>query len=118
MEAVRQDFFSSVFLSNVKSILNVSPQAQLRAVVAQRHHPASVNRARSVHALKRHALEIFGSDLPLEEVSSELTQLMRATPNVERGATPGRAPTVLPAPFALALALRNKMHVLNALYLN
>ena len=79
LEAVRQDFFSSVFLSNVESILSAPAQALLSVGDARRRH-----RAQSFHALKAHALDLFGSDLPIEEVLRKLTRLMRATPTARR----------------------------------
>ena len=41
LEAVRQDFFGSVFLSNVESLLSAPAQAHLSARDAQRQHPAA-----------------------------------------------------------------------------
>jgi hypothetical protein len=89
LEAVRQDFFSSVFLSNVESILSAPAQQELTAGDAQRQHPARVNRAQSFHALKSQALELFYSEAPAEELLAKLTRLMRAAPVAQR---PQRAP--------------------------
>jgi hypothetical protein len=50
LEAVRQDFFSCVFLSNVESVFACAGPA---GTDAQRRHPARVNRAQSFQALKK-----------------------------------------------------------------
>jgi hypothetical protein len=89
LEAVRQDFFSCVFLSNVESVLSASAQQELTAGDAQRRHPARLNRAQSFHALKSQALELFYSQAPAEELLAKLTRLMQATPVAHR---PQRSP--------------------------
>lgn len=84
LEAVRQDFFNSVFLTNVESLLSCPAQAQLSAGDGQRRQALQVNRAQSFAALKSHALAHFGSDLPTPELLARLTQLMRAAPVANR----------------------------------
>lgn len=78
LEAVRQDFFACVFLSNVESILSAPAPQELTAGDAPRQHPARVNRAQSFHALKSQALELFCSEAPADEILAKLTRLMRA----------------------------------------
>lgn len=90
LEAVRQDFFSSVFLSNVESVVSAPAQAALTAGDAHRQHPARVNRAQSFQALKSQALDLFYSDAPAEEVLTKLTRLMQAGPVAQR---PQRLPS-------------------------
>jgi hypothetical protein len=96
LEAVRQDFFSSVFLSNVESVLSAPAQQELTAGDAQRQYPARVNRAQSFHALKSQALELFYSEAPAEEILAKLTRLMRAAPVAQRPQRPParRAPSL------------------------
>jgi hypothetical protein len=84
LEAVRQDFFACVFLSNVESVLSGPAQQELTAGDAQRQHPARVNRAQSFHALKSQALELFCSDAPAEDILAELTRLMQLAPVAQR----------------------------------
>jgi hypothetical protein len=96
LEAVRQDFFSSVFLSNVESVLSAPAQEELTAGDAHRQHPARVNRAQSFQALKRQALELFYREGPAEEILAELTQLMQLAPVAQRPqrVCPRRAPSL------------------------
>jgi hypothetical protein len=96
LEAVRQDFYSSVLLSNVESVLSAPAQQALSAGDAHRQHSARVNRAQSFQALKSHALELFYGEAPAEEVLAQLTRLMQAAPvahRPERPPPPRRAPS-------------------------
>ena len=84
LEAVRQDFFSSVFLSNVESVLSAPAQQELSAGDVHRRYAAQVNRAQSFHALKSQALELFYREGPAEEILAELTRLMQLAPVAQR----------------------------------
>ena len=101
LEAVRQDFFSSVLLTNVESVLSEPAQAHLSATDRQRKQALQVNRAQSFHAIKSHALELFFSSLPAEELLERLTRLMRASPVAKR---PGRKVPRKPTPARASLA--------------
>lgn len=101
LEAIRQDFFSSVLLTNIESVLGAPAQSQLSAQDRQRQQALAVNRARSFHALKSHALALFGSHLPTGELLARLTALMRIDPVAKR---PSRRVPRLPTPARAALA--------------
>jgi Transposase DDE domain len=96
LEAVRQDFFSSVFLSNVESVLSAPAQAELSTGDAQRRYAARVNRAQSFHALKSQALALFYREGPAEEILAELTRLMQLAPVAQRPerVVPRRTPSL------------------------
>ena len=74
-EAVRQDFFATIFLTGVESILTEDAEKQLN----QQHsgHPKKVNKAVSFNAIKNRAFELFMSDAPEEQTLEELTALFR-----------------------------------------
>jgi hypothetical protein len=88
LEAVRQDFFSSVFLSNVESVLSAPAQEELTAGDAHRQHAARVNHAQSFHALKSQMLDLFYREGRAEEILVELTRLMQAAPVAQRPQRP------------------------------
>ena len=97
VEAVRQDFFSCVFLSNVESVLSAPAQAELSAGDAQRQYAVRVNRAQSFHALKSQALALFYREGPAEAILADLTRLMQLAPvaqRPERPAPPRRPPSL------------------------
>lgn len=88
VEAVQQDFFSSVLLGNLESVLSAPAQAALSAGDAQRQQSARVNRARSFQALKGRALALFDREAPAEVILAELTCLMQAAPVAQRRQRP------------------------------
>jgi len=97
LEAVRQDFYAGLLVSNVAAVLSAPAQAALRAGDAGRRQPARVNRAQSFGAVKRQAWELFYSEAPAEEVLAQLTQLLLRTPVAQRR---GRAAPRRRAPSA------------------
>ena len=75
VEAVRQDFFATLLLCNLESVLTESAGQSLREQSAAEHHPKQVNHAVAFHALKDQLLELLYSELPIETVVEKL-QLM------------------------------------------
>src|SRR5207244_3261945 len=71
-EAVRQDFFATLFLCNVESVLTQSVGQALREQSAGDKHPKQVNRAVAYHALKDQLLDLLYSELPVEQVVEKL----------------------------------------------
>lgn len=71
-EAVRQDFYAAVLLSNLESVLS-GPAAQVLAEHrGECKFAQQVNRADAFHALKTRALQLLYSDQPAEEVVRQL----------------------------------------------
>jgi DDE family transposase len=80
VEAVEQDFFASVLLSNLESIIIGPAAAELAARTAERKQAVKINRAVSFHALKSRLIELLASQAPPEQVLEELTQCFQANP--------------------------------------
>jgi len=81
-EAVEQDFYSTLYLSGLESILTASAQAQLDA--KDTRHPQTVNRAVSFNAIKNQALDLLLSDVEAEPLLERLTALFLTNPGLER----------------------------------
>ena len=81
-EAVRQDFHVTVFLSGLESILTEGVDEVLAQKETQ--HVQQVNKAVSIHAIKYRAFDLFASNLPIEDVVTELTELFLTSPTVCR----------------------------------
>jgi hypothetical protein len=79
-EAVRQDVYATIFLSNLESVLTRPTQRQMANASPQRQHPCQVNRAVSFHALKLHMLELLLSQEPPQQVLQQLERLFAGTP--------------------------------------
>ena len=71
-EAVRQDFYAAVLLSNLESVLTGPASQMLVDHRAQCQYPQQVNRADSFHALKTQVLALLGSRTPAEQVVRRL----------------------------------------------
>jgi len=86
VEAIRQDLHSTIFLSNLESILIAPAQAQLRQASEERKNPAQVNHAVSFHALKSQIIALLLSDTPVREVLPKLERLFLDNPVSSRPA--------------------------------
>ena len=64
VEAVKQDFHATVYLSGLESLLIESAQAQLDAKNTK--HPQTVNRAVSFNAIKYQALDLLFGNEPID----------------------------------------------------
>ena len=82
-EAIRQDFYSTVYLSGLESILTESAQDILDQKETQ--YPQIVNRAVSFNAIKDQALELlFVNQLESDILLERLTDLFLTNPCLER----------------------------------
>jgi hypothetical protein len=79
-EAVRQDVYATIFLSNLESVLTRPTQRQMNGRSCERQHPIQVNRAVSFHALKCHMIELLLSPEPPGQVIQKLQGLFASTP--------------------------------------
>jgi hypothetical protein len=79
-EAVRQDVYATIFLSNLESVLTRPTQHQMTNSSPQRQHARQVNRAVSFHALKFHMIELLLSQEPPHQVIQKLERLFAGTP--------------------------------------
>lgn len=87
VEAVQQDFAATVLLSNVESVVIGPAVEQLSMQTVQREQPVKINRAVSMHALKVRLIDLLASQMPAEQILSELSEWFQANPVTVR---PGR----------------------------
>lgn len=83
-QALRQDVYSTVFVSNLESILVAPSNQQLQEHSAALKHPQQVNHAVSFHAIKSHIIALLASQQPLPEVVEQLRGLFLANPTTVR----------------------------------
>jgi hypothetical protein len=79
-EAVRQDLYATILLSNLESVLTRPAQRQLSALRPERQYAAQVNRAVSFHALKCHMIQLLLSQEPPRQVVQKLEGLFARAP--------------------------------------
>jgi hypothetical protein len=80
VEAVRQDFFATLLLCNMETVLTQTAGQALREQSAGHQAPKQVNRAVAYHALKDQLLDLLYSELPIETVVEKLQLMFVGTP--------------------------------------
>lgn len=83
VEAVRQDFFSTIFLTGLESILTDAAQAKLDEKQNNKHRQV-VNRTISFNTIKNKAFELLNSNMATTPLLEKLTALFMTSPNLER----------------------------------
>ena len=79
-EAVRQDFHSTLLLSNIETVL-IGPAAErLEQESRNLRYPKTVNHAVSYHAIKDRLVELLYSQAPAMKIVAELQKLFRGAP--------------------------------------
>ena len=80
VEAVRQDFFATLLLCNLESVLTESAGQVLREQSTGEQPPRQVNHAVAFHALKDQLLNLLYSELPIETVVEKLQIMFVGAP--------------------------------------
>lgn len=79
-EAVRQDFYATLLLCNLETVLVGSTNAELQKDSSQHKHRKQVNAAVAFHALKDQLIELLYSNTPIDRVIEKLQRLFRSCP--------------------------------------
>ena len=82
VEAVKQDFYATIYLSGLESLLTDQAQALLDAKDTQ--YPQKVNRAVSFNAIKTQAFSLLMSGLAADVIFQQLTAMFLKNPCLER----------------------------------
>lgn len=85
-EAIRQDLYATVFLSNVEAILIQPAEEQLAQKSSSLKNQPCVNHAVSFHALKSHMIDLLLSEEPIPQVIAKLQQLFLRNAGCKRPA--------------------------------
>jgi len=80
VESIKQDFWSSVLISNLESILTEDTNDIFQTKSIKNKLPQQVNRAVSFNAIKNSAFELFYSEDSTEIIMSKLQQLFMLNP--------------------------------------
>lgn len=84
VEAVRQDVHSTIFLSNVESLLIAPINQQLKEQSHGLKYQQQVNHAVSFHTIKHRMIELLLSQEPIAEVVQQMQELFLDKPTVIR----------------------------------
>lgn len=82
VEAVKQDFFVTIFLSGPETIMTEDIDAKLKRKVTK--HTQQVNKAVSFNAIKNRVFDIILGDQLPEQIMEELTHLFLTSPTLYR----------------------------------
>lgn len=83
-EAVRQDFYSTLLLSNIESVLIEPTASTLEEQTQGLNCTSRVNHAVSYHAIKHRLIDLLYSDTPAIEVVTTLQKWFRGAPVTQR----------------------------------
>ncbi len=83
-EAVKQDFYATILLSGMESLLTSEAQEQLDQKTLRNRYPQQVNKAVSFNTIKNHVFELFSTVDDLDILLAQLTQLFLTNPVVQR----------------------------------
>jgi hypothetical protein len=81
-ESVYQDFYATVYLTGLESMLTADTDKQLRAKDTK--HPQKVNRSVSFNAIKNEALDILFNDTDTDMILNKLERLFLTNPTCIR----------------------------------
>ena len=84
VEAVRQDFFATLLLCNLETVLTQAAGQALAEQSQHNQHGKQVNHGVSYHALKDQLLDLLYSELPVERVVEKLLLMFAGTPVLVR----------------------------------
>jgi hypothetical protein len=84
VESVRQDFYATIFITNLESVLTEEATVQLEKKTSKNLHPQQVNQAVSFKAIKNYVIALFYLENSSEEILKQLTQLFLTNPSSVR----------------------------------
>jgi hypothetical protein len=79
-EAVKQDFFATIYISGLESMLTEEADEILKQKSANNRYPQQVNKAVAFNAIKNRVFEIFAYKEDIDTTMEELTQLFLTNP--------------------------------------
>ena len=83
-ESVRQDFYATIFITNLEAVLTEEATTQLEKKTSKNRYPQQVNQAVSFNAIKNYVIALFYLENNSEEILRQLTQLFLTNPSSVR----------------------------------
>ena len=76
VEAIKQDFWSTIFISNLETIMTEGVEAEVNAAKpSEKRQEVAINKAVSFNAIKNLAFEILSAKIDKDEIMIKLTKL-------------------------------------------
>jgi hypothetical protein len=83
-EAIKQDFFATIFITGLESLLTDTAETRLQNRSTQTQHLYQVNHAVSFNAVKNHVLDLLATEPDLDTLFDKLTSLFLTDPSCTR----------------------------------
>jgi hypothetical protein len=83
-ESVKQDFWSTIFISNCETLMTEEADEELNESIVEVAYEKKVNKAVSFNVIKNMAFEIFLNATDMEAASRKMALLFKTTPVVVR----------------------------------
>lgn len=80
VESVKQDFYATIYISGLESILTADVQQELDQKALENKYSQAVNKAVSFNAIKNHVIELFLKEEDTQTILDKLTQLFKTNP--------------------------------------
>ena len=80
VESIYQDFWSTIFISNLETIMTEDIEESLNTHKPKKNKPLKINKAVSFNVIKKMAFEIFLSESDKEQMFDKLTKLFVMNP--------------------------------------
>jgi RNA recognition motif-containing protein len=75
VETIKQDFWSTIFISNLESIMTEDIEETLNAGLANYKYEKSINKSVSFNAIKNLAFDVFSTESDIDCIMDRLSQL-------------------------------------------
>lgn len=110
LESIYQDFWSTIFITNVETIFTYEAEKELKMSLKKGQLPQKINKSVSFNAIKNMAFDLFFNEKDKEKTNEKLTQLFMTGTIVQRkDRSPPRKKTS--ARTSLNFQKRNRKHV-------
>ncbi len=83
-ESIRPDFYATIFITNLESVLTEEATTRLEKKTSKNLHPQPVNQVVSFNAIKNYVIALFYLENNSEEILRQLTQLFLTNPSSVR----------------------------------
>lgn len=90
VESVKQDFWSTIFITNVETIFTEETEKEVNNNLKDGLLPKKINKAVSFNAIKNMAFDIFFNEKNTPDTKAKLTQLFKQNMIVQRSRTAPR----------------------------
>lgn len=84
LESIKQDFWSTIFISNIETVMTENVEATLNINNIEQNFTKQVNKAVSFNAIKNLAFDIFFNEKNQDMVAKKLEQLFLQNPTLKR----------------------------------